>query len=94
MPPALETASSSARDPLAEAEAEASYVARLLVSYMPLDQAFKLSQASLLYYQGCQPETKRRGCYIVPIIAARTERPAKKRVLAVTLEGLLSEDSK
>ena len=33
------------RDLLAEAEA------RLLVSYMPLDQAFKLSQASLLYYQ-------------------------------------------
>ena len=30
----------------------------------------------------------------MPIIAARTERPAKKRVLAKTLEGLLTEDSK
>ena len=62
VPPAIEATSSSARD------------CSLLVSYMPLAaQAFKLHRHSLLYYPGCQPKRKRKGCYLCPPLLRGTK---------------------
>ena len=68
--------------------------ARLLVSYMPLDRQLSSFAGQPALISGCQPEAQAERLLFVPTIAGEARKAAKKRVLAKTLEGLLTEDPK